>query len=320
MTDGVAIGERRVASGEWAIRAHAKINLSLRVLGVRPDGYHLLRTVFQTLALHDDLEFDLREGPLALECDDPLVPVDRRNLVWKAAEIVWAAAGRTGEASGVGVRLTKRIPAQGGLGGGSSDAAAALVAFDALWQAQLGEERLSELAVKLGADVPFFLVGGTALGVDRGDRIEPMPDGPPRDVVLVFPAFGVSTPEAFRWFDQDADPAFETRARTTDVGAGRSSAAVRGDQAFDVFNELQAPVARRHPEIDDACRALLEAGADAAAMTGSGSTVFGLFAPGWGDAATAKVQSAGWRALATTAATRQATRPALEPAGRIRID
>jgi 4-diphosphocytidyl-2-C-methyl-D-erythritol kinase len=288
------------------------------VLGVRPDGYHLLRTVFQSLALHDDLVFDVREGPFALECADPLVPVDRRNLVWKAAGLVWAAAGRSGEPAGLGVRLTKRIPARGGLGGGSSDGAVALVAFDALWHAQLGAVRLSELAMTLGADVPFFLVGGTALGLDRGDRVEPLPDAPSRDVVLVFPPFGVSTPEAFRWFDEDSD----ARARPTPVPGGerRSFPGVGHGSSLEVVNELQGPVARRHPEIDEACRALLQAGAEVAAMTGSGSTVFGLFSPGRGEAGALALRAAGWRTLATTTASREATRPALEPAGGNRID
>lgn len=286
------------------VQAHAKINLSLQVVGVRADGYHLLRTVFQSLALSDDLAFEVRDGPLSLSCDAPGVPADRRNLVWKAAELAWAAAGRSGEPSGVRVRLTKRIPAQGGLGGGSSDGAAALVAFNAIWRAGLDDIRLEGLARQLGADVPFFLHGGTALGVGRGDEIERLPDMPSRDVVLVFPPFGVSTPDAFRWFDQDA--AFRTEPATA---GGPSTLPLPGIDSLTIVNALQEPVCRRHPQISEACRALEAAGAEAAAMTGSGSTVFGLFLPGRGAAAAAGLRSAGWETLLTATAGRESTRP-----------
>ena len=141
------------------VSAYAKINLSLRVLGVRPDGYHELRTIFQSIALHDTLTARVRRGPLALQCDDPACPADETNLVWRAAERAWAAAGRRGIMSGVEVRLTKRIPLRAGLGGGSSDAAAALRVFGSLWR--LKEPALREIAATLGADVPYFLEGGT---------------------------------------------------------------------------------------------------------------------------------------------------------------
>ena len=153
------------------IRAHAKINLSLRVIGRRQDGYHELKTVFQALALHDSLEFTPRPGPLVLSCDDPAVPTDERNLVWQAATLVWQTAGRRDAPSGVEMRLAKRVPVQGGLGGGSTDAAAALLALSALWSARLDRDVLARLAGQLGADVPYFLVGGRALGLGRGDEI-----------------------------------------------------------------------------------------------------------------------------------------------------
>src|ERR1700733_1232848 len=115
------------------VRAHAKVNLTLRVLGTRPDGYHQLRTVFQSLALHDTLVLRASPGPFAIECDDPACPVDRSNLVWKAAAGWWRSLGTRGAISGVRVRITKRIPMQAGLGGGSSDAAATLAALAAWW-------------------------------------------------------------------------------------------------------------------------------------------------------------------------------------------
>src|SRR5437773_3890901 len=141
------------------VSAYAKINLSLRVLGVRLDGYHELRTIFQSIALHDTLTARVRRGPFALQCDDPKCPADETNLVWRAAEQVWAASGRGGTMRDVEVRLTKRIPLEAGLGGGSSDAAAALRVFGSLWRVKDGP--LRDIAATLGADVPYFLEGGT---------------------------------------------------------------------------------------------------------------------------------------------------------------
>ena len=281
-----------------AVRAHAKINLNLEVTGVRPDGYHLLKTVFQSLALHDLLTFEAQDGPFELSCTPAVVPVDETNLVWKAAAAVWRCAGRTGTPAGVRGRIIKRIPAQGGLGGGSADAAATLVALDALWQTQLDADRLGGLAADLGADVPFFLCGGAALGLGRGDEIHPLEDMPTRALVLVFPPFGVSTPEAFRWYDEDQP------------GRVREGGPPLGGARFTVHNDLQASVARRHPDIDRLCERLQRAGADAAAMTGSGSTVFGLFAQADSAAAAAHALAAeGWRAMLTRTVPRARARP-----------
>jgi 4-diphosphocytidyl-2-C-methyl-D-erythritol kinase len=280
------------------LRAHAKINLSLSVGGLRPDGYHRLRTVFQSLALHDTLRFAEADQDLAIACSAPGVPLDERNLVWKAARLVWAAAGRRGEPRGR-VRITKRIPAQGGLGGGSADAAAALVGWDRLWATKLAAPRLRDLARGLGADVPFFLQAGTALGLERGDEIHPLDDAPSRWVVLVVPPFGVSTPEAFQWWDED-------QKRPLD-GLGTALSEVEGPQAdlLAVFNHLEAPVSRRHPELVQIRRALEGAGAEAAAMTGSGSTVFGLFGTRLAaHAASDRLTLAGWRTIVTRTATR----------------
>ena len=287
------------------LRAHAKINLSLAVGGVRPDGYHELRTVFQSLALHDTLRFAEADEGLAIACSAPGVPLDERNLVWKAARLVWAAAGRRGEPRGR-VRITKRIPAQGGLGGGSADAAAALVGWDRLWATRLPAGRLRDLARGLGADVPFFLWAGTALGLERGDEIHPLDDAPSRWVVLVFPPFGVSTPEAFRWWDEDERLRAASRKPALGV-LGPALGEVEGPQAdlLAVFNDLEAPVSRRHPELIEIRRALEGAGAEAAAMTGSGSTVFGLFGSRLAArAASDRLRSVARRTIVTRTATR----------------
>jgi 4-diphosphocytidyl-2-C-methyl-D-erythritol kinase len=291
------------------VRAHAKINLSLAVGGVRPDGYHGLRTVFQSLALHDTLRFAEAGEGLAIACAAPGVPLDERNLVWKAAQLVWAAAGRSGEPRGR-VRITKRIPVQGGLGGGSADAAAALVGWDRLWATGLAPGRLRDLAAGLGADVPFFLRAGTALGLGRGDEIHPLDDTPSRWVVLVFPPFGVSTPEAFRWWDEDQErlAAGDLRLAAPSTSRGVRPPAVSRRPHADpsaVFNDLEAPVSRRHPELIELRRALEGAGAEAAAMTGSGSTVFGLFRTRLAAReASDRLRPVPWRTIVTRTATR----------------
>src|SRR5205823_3075993 len=136
--------------------------------------------------------------------DDPTCPTDRSNLIWGAAEAVWRAADHRGALEGVLVRLKKRIPMMAGLGGGSSDAAAALRGCGALWRVKLSSRRLREAARKLGADVPYFLEGGTALGLARGDRLRPLDDLSPAWVLVAVPAFGISTKDAYRWWDEDA--------------------------------------------------------------------------------------------------------------------
>jgi 4-diphosphocytidyl-2-C-methyl-D-erythritol kinase len=251
------------------VKAFAKINVTLRVFGVRPDGYHELRTVFRSLALHDRLTFTSVAAPFAIACDDPACPTDRTNLVWRAAELVWRAARRRGPLRGVQVRLEKGIPAQAGLGGGSSDAAATLRVLSGVWCPGINEEALAELGRALGADVPFFLQGGTVLGVERGDRLFPLADAPDAWVVLARPDFGVSTAQAYRWFDEaaaGADGAPDSRPRPATVGP-------YGDGG----NDLQAAVAARHPLIGRLVRGLERRGAFWAAMSGSGSVCFGLF-------------------------------------------
>jgi 4-diphosphocytidyl-2-C-methyl-D-erythritol kinase len=264
------------------IRAFAKINLGLRVLGARPDGYHELQTVFQAVKLHDTLTLSAGRGAFRIDCDDPDCPTDRRNLLWRAAERLWRAAGRKGRLRGVVVRLEKRIPQQAGLGGGSSDAAAALRGLARLWRARLSDEELRSIASTVGADVPYFLVGGTVLGLERGDLLVPLPDRPRAWVVLVVPAFGVSTKDAFGWWDEATvrrkakGATVRLKADTTtdlaDVASGFSRAGTR------LTNDLEGPVIARYPVIGRLIRALRRHGASHAGMSGSGSAVFGLFA------------------------------------------
>jgi 4-diphosphocytidyl-2-C-methyl-D-erythritol kinase len=243
------------------IHAFAKINLSLRVLGVLPGGYHELRTIFQAIELHDTLTIRRARGPFRLECSDPDCPADRSNLVWRAAAAMWRASGRRGAPRDVAIYITKRIPMAAGLGGGSSDAAAALRGLARMWRVKA--ERLPDIGASLGADVPYFFEGGTALGLGRGDVLYPLVDRPRAWVALILPSFGVSTREAYAWFDHDAPVPRRPPG---------------GDRRRAMVNDLEAPVARRHPEIARIVSALRRVGASQASMTGSGSTVFGLFA------------------------------------------
>ena len=277
------------------VRAHAKINLDLRVLGTRPDGFHELRTVFQALALHDTVECIPREGPFAIECDAAGVPLDRSNLVWRAADALWRSLRRDGPVRDVLVRIQKRIPLQGGLGGGSTDAAATLLGLTHAWRVPVRGNQLVDVASTLGADVAFFLSGGTALGLGRGDEIYPLADLPRHWIVLLVPGFGVSTPDAYGWYDAE---------RSQDRGSTvREAQHVPGpwpSRAAQMNNDLEAPIARHHPEIDQMKTALKRAGALAAAMSGSGSTVFGLFQQrSEAQSAVEKLSGSAWRVLMT---------------------
>ena len=258
------------------VRAFAKINRSLRGLGTRADGYHHLRTIFQSIALHDTLTIRAIRGPLRLTCDDAACPVDDTNLIARAAARMWTAAGRRGAPRDVAIDLQKRIPMQAGLGGGSSDGAAALRALAKRWR--VGEAKVRAAAAALGADVPYFLEGGAALGLERGDLLFSLAEPPAAWVVLVLPDFGVSTQDAFAWFDERAD----TRVGGYD---GADPPVRPGDGALDprvrrfgeFVNDLEAPLVARHPDVGRIISALRRARASQAAMSGSGSAVFGIF-------------------------------------------
>jgi len=277
------------------VRAHAKINLDLRVLGPRLDGFHELRTVFQALSLHDLIDCIPREGPFAIECDTAGVPLDRTNLVWRAADALWRSLRRAGPVRDVTIRLQKRIPLQAGLGGGSANAAATLLALARLWHVPVRPNQLTDVAAALGADVPFFLSGGTALGLGRGDEVYPLADLPRHWIVLLVPGFGVSTRDAYDWYDSERELARGVSAREPQHVPGPWPS-----RAAQMINDLEAPIARHHPEIDQMRTALRRAGALAAAMSGSGSTVFGLFQKR-SDALSAveRLSGSGWRVLLT---------------------
>lgn len=280
------------------VRAHAKVNLDLRVLGVRPDGYHELRTVFQSIELHDTLTCADVPGPFTIKCRDPHVPLDERNLVWKAAAALWTALGRGGAVSDTVIQIDKRIPIEAGLGGGSADAAAALHALARLWGGA-PVTLLREVAAGIGADVPFFLFGGTALGLGRGEEIYPLVDLPPHFVVIVRPPFGVSTAEAYAWYDEDRAAGLRENRELQLLPVPWPS------RAAQMINDLEPPIMRRHQEIGAVKQQLRELGAAAAAMSGSGSAVFGLFrSRAAAERAVKPLSRNGAKALATRTLTR----------------
>lgn len=277
-------------------RCPAKVNLALRVLERRPDGYHDLDTVFQAVDLWDSLEIEAAEG-LELVCDDPALPTGSANLALRAAALV---RDRYRVSAGARLGLRKAIPVQGGLGGGSSDAAAALLLCTRFWGARAGRGELLEMAAELGADVPFFLTGGTARGRGRGDRVERLPFLGATLFLLGLPPFGISTAEVFA----------RAATRLTLPGIGVSLPClsahkwpVENDFAF-VVNDLEAVVFKGWPELVRFRDELLGAGAKRAVMSGSGSTVFGIYEePGRLEEAMVglKHRFPGWRLLATQA-------------------
>lgn len=294
-------GPRRITA-----RAHAKVNLDLRVLGNRPDGYHELRTVFQSIELHDTLVCAERSGPFVLKCRTPGVPLDDTNLVWKAAAALWTALGRPGEPRDTTIRIDKVIPVQAGLGGGSADAAAALAGLGRLWGG-VPVTLIREVALGIGSDLPFFLSGGTALGLGRGEEIYPLVDLPPHWIVIVRPPFGVSTIEAYAWYDDDRIAGLKEPRELQTLPVPWPT------RAAQMINDLEPPVVRRHPEINAYKAALREAGAVASAMSGSGSAVFGLFR---GHAAASRVVKPLSRGGARAFLTRTLTRAEYERRGR----
>lgn len=255
----------------WRVRvsAPAKVNLDLRVLRRRPDGFHEVATILQSIALHDTLSVGARRGPLTVRSAASHVPADRDNLVWTAGAALWRALGRAGDPAGAAVVIRKRVPAAAGLGGASSDAASALRALRLRWKPSASPRLLEDVAAAVGSDVPFFLRGGTMRATGRGERLRRLPALRRYWVVLAVPDFGVSTADAYRWWDRDGQDSVSGATIAVPSGWRRDPDRLR--------NDLEAPVARRHPQIRTLAGRLRGAGALHAALTGSGSVVFGLF-------------------------------------------
>ena len=292
----------------FTLPSFAKINFSLRVLGRRADGYHELRTIFQTITLHDTLTFaPLDADRFELTCDAPDVPTDDTNLVTRAARLL---RERFGTGRGARVELSKRIPAGGGLGGGSSNAAVALVALARLWEIETNAAELSELGARLGADVPFFFAGGTALGTGRGDQITPLEDARARHLVVVTPRVRISTAEAYKSLNA---PNLTSDEAPANLLVSRAGADFAGSHCGGLTNDFEPAIYGRHPEIESVRDALLGAGADCALLSGSGSSVFGVFdsEAGAGRALSTLGAQAGWQVFACKTLARDEYRRAL---------
>ncbi len=303
-----------MSSSTLTLPAFAKINLSLRVLGKRPDGYHELDTVLQTISLHDTIKFTVTDTPeIVLSCDDRSLPAGADNLLHRAAESLRA---RFAPGKGARIRLEKRIPAQAGLGGGSADAAVTILALAYLWQVNAKAQELLEIACSLGADVPFFLCGGTARGVGTGKDLTPWSDASDQFLLVIKPKANIATAEAYR----------SIKARTLTTGEAKTilSSSERGEisDSFDpkdLQNDFEPAVFDLAPEIKRVKVALMKAGAEVALLAGSGSAVFGVFDNG--DAQERAIQmielEAGWRVFPCRTVGRSAYHGAMGPAGEI---
>lgn len=251
---------------KFSLPSFAKVNLHLRVLGKRDDGFHEIFTVFQTISLADELSFEPAER-LELVCDDPTVPADESNLVLRAARELSPVRGAK-------IGLRKHIPMGGGLGGGSSNAATALIGLNRLWEMDLAPDDLAGIGAKLGSDVPFFLTGGTAVGVGRGTHIEPIADFAAEHILLIAPGVHVSTAKAYAGLGVE---------NLTNAELNRILRVCRSEAESPDFlhsaliNDFESTVFAAFPEIARAKQKLLELGANRALMSGSGSSVFGFF-------------------------------------------
>jgi 4-diphosphocytidyl-2-C-methyl-D-erythritol kinase len=314
------------------VRSFSKINLGLAIGPARADGYHSLTTCYQTLAAHDLVTVEAAPaGQTALEitCTDPRVPADATNTAWKIVDLALRSLGVTAQ---VHIHIDKRLPVQGGLGAGSANAVAALLALEAELATPLPAPERLRLAALVGSDVPLFLIGGAVLGVGRGEEVYPLPDIPPTECALALPDIGVSTPQAFRDWDALHAPAANSQltpsypsdtlstlsralASAFCPGSAAHSSGVsasRGDQfessllalvRTGMENDFEEVVFRLHPSLGTIKRIL--AGSDhseaiCAALSGSGSALFGLYGtPEAAAAAEARLAQSGIRSLRT---------------------
>ncbi len=251
------------------VRAHAKLNLSLDVLGKAEGGYHPLRMVMQSVDFGDDIELSLTDGVFRLDPGQPYLPADGRNLAMKAAKLFLEGTGLGAE-----MRITKRSPVGAGMGGGSSDAAAVLRALNTLTGSNKSEAELCQMAEKLGSDVPFCVCGGTALAEGRGEILRPLPPLPDCAIVIAKPAFAISTPSLFAQIDRRKS---RIRPDTAGILAALEQEELAG-VARRLYNVFEDVLPRHCGDIAHIKSELLSGGALGAAMTGTGSAVFGLFA------------------------------------------
>jgi 4-diphosphocytidyl-2-C-methyl-D-erythritol kinase len=319
-----------------AIRSFAKINLGLQIGPARPDRFHELRTIYQTLALHDLIRVDVQPGTgIEIRCNNPRVPLDQSNTCYKVANRVFAAARARAR---VVIEIDKVLPVQGGLGAGSSNAVATMLGLERALETEISAQDKMRIATEIGSDVPLFLIGGTMLGIGHGEQVYPLPDLPGMHLVVVTAAIGVSTPKAFARWDELVAREELTSARATGtinqssqvvfarlgetvfsqaVSASQPASgvpAVGGDRAetplldlvrAGIENDFERVVFPEYPDLREVKRVLLREGAHHASLSGSGSALYGLFNSAEdAQAAAVRVSASGHAAVATTSLNR----------------
>lgn len=262
------------------IKAYAKVNLCLYITALRQDGYHELDSVFQSIGLFDFITLTKAET-IHIVCDDKNVPTDEANTCHQAARRMMELTG----APGVNVLIEKNIPAQAGLGGGSADAAAVIVGMNRLYDLGLDTKQMQEIGVKIGADVPFFMQGGCMRARGIGERLSPLHNPFLHDVVVVKPKGGVGTPVCYRLFDQTEKPGGRAVPMTSAMKTENKT-----DYLAAFKNALEPCAFKLAPASKTAVKALKQAGAEAAQVTGSGAAAFGLFKQGEGEKAKQKLE------------------------------
>jgi len=285
----------------FTLPSFAKLNLGLQIKGRREDGYHEISTVFQTISLRDNLTFEEKSGPdLVLKCNDPSIPVDERNLVLRAAS---ALKRQFGVSAGAEIRLEKVIPAGGGLGGGSSNAAITLIGLCRLWNIRPEPGQLAEIGAGLGADVCFFLSGGTAVGTGVGDKIQSVPDVDLPFLLIATPDVHISTAEAYKMLNS---PALTKETGNIILSVSDTEAQMGISLSSELRNDFESVVFEIEPEVRRARSRMCELGARVSLLSGSGSSVFGLFdsRETRADAFRELEKESGWRVFACSSISR----------------
>jgi 4-diphosphocytidyl-2-C-methyl-D-erythritol kinase len=298
---------RRMPEKKLTLPSFAKINLLLRILGRRDDGFHELCTIFQTVTLGDELSF-AESDEIALTCSDDRIPVGETNLVMRAAVALREACGVR---RGAKIHLEKRIPAPGGLGGGSSNAAVALLGLTRLWELEIDPETLLEIAGRLGSDVPYFFYGGTARATGRGTEIVSIDEVNEKFLLIVTPPVDVSTAAAFA----RVNAAHLTKESSKSILKICQNEALRFDlRQSEPKNDFEPSVFEAHPEIRRVKEKLLEQGALRAALSGSGASVFAVFDKEETRQTTLKAldDETNWRKFAVATISRDQYREALQ--------
>ncbi len=314
------------------VRSFAKINLGLAIGLRREDGFHELRTIYQTIALHDVIRVELQRGSgIQIHCQDDRVPRDQTNTCWRIAEFTMSALKARGRVS---ISIEKKLPVQGGLGGASGNAVAVLLALERLRGKTLKPHEKLQIAAEVGSDLPLFLTGGTVLGVGRGEEVYPVQELPPTICVIALPSVGVSTPDAF--YDWDRSSALTARKSSGrinefayrlsgwlntmsqfnagaalsgvpgSIGGGRAGNPLLDLVRTGIENDFEEVVFPKYPELREVKRVLTEAGASYASLSGSGSALYGLFASlGKAKRAVARLAKMGTAAVVTKTLRRQ---------------